>query len=87
MFKRFEKVFLKLEARQFFYLQEPHRKLTKRIQGEKNDRCVGMAANLVEVFSKYFPDSGPLDPNSSHVVVTNFDKFLQAVSSRGFALS
>jgi hypothetical protein len=46
VFKRLQKVFLKLEVWQFLFLQEPHRELTKRIQSENSNMRVVVAANL-----------------------------------------
>jgi hypothetical protein len=44
--ERLEEVLLKLEVGEFFLLEETHRELTKRVEGEERDLGVGVTSDL-----------------------------------------
>ena len=74
--ERLKEVFLELEVRQFFLLQEPHRQLAQSIQGKEGNVRIGVRADLVEMLAEDRPHVGPLETNAVHVVVRDLDEFL-----------
>ena len=66
--KRFQKVLLKLEARELLNLHEPHRQLAERVESKVDDIGVVVAADLDEVGTKNLPNTRPLEAHTSHVV-------------------
>ena len=75
--KRSQKVLLKAEICKFAFLDKLHGELTQAIDGKEGHILIGACAHLVEMVAENLPNTGPLETDTTHVVVGNFDNFLQ----------
>lgn len=82
MLERPEEVFLEPEVGEFALLDEFSGQLSQRVHGEERDLLPRATSYPVEVVTENLPDSGPLKPDASHVIIRDFDDFCERKHAR-----
>lgn len=82
MLERPEEVFLEPEVGEFALLDEFSGQLSQGIHGEERDFLPRATSYPVEVVAENLPDSGPLKPDASHVIIRDFDDFCERKHAR-----
>lgn len=68
-----EKVFLEPEIGKLALLNELGGQLPQGVHREERDVLPGAASNSVKMVAENLPDSGPLQPDTAHVVIRDLD--------------
>lgn len=77
MFKWPEKVLLEPEVGELALLNKLCSQLPQRIHGEERDILPRTTSYPVEMVAKYLPDPGPLQSNTTHIIIRDFDNFCE----------